>query len=468
VTFRRCGSCGSLADVEGQAWEYRSPEPPPEAIEQDLRLILEGATPHRALAGHVQALHGSRPGEAPEERHWLDVGAHLGLSCEFADRLGYRVTGLEPGALRRGSEALFGRPLRAQRLEDLAHGEERYDRLLLSEVIEHVPDPRTFLTSLRAVTAPGGLVLLTTPDADLLASSGHAPELDGLYCPGHHRHLFTPRSLRRLLHRAGFGGVEIRPGTSASPSLLALASPSPRACPPVPSPRTVRRGVRRWLPEVLEALARPPSDQDRLRGLAARSAAWARVELHEAAGETATSDRIAGTLAREVGAERWLEETDLRRLGLTSPAAYLRSFPGFAPGLCLALGRAARRRGCPSTPSWLRLAGDHARLQLRLGTFMPGPTVSASRLELAAWELEHGEFDRAEAVLATPRSAGGLRPFPGRREGTRRLLQAHSRLARGDWLGAARAVGHSLAGGRLPIPLAAWPAVRRAATRLGL
>lgn len=464
VTFRRCGTCGSLSDVEGQAWEYRAPDVPVETIELDLRLILEGATPHRALAGHVEALHRARPGDDARERAWLDVGAHLGLATDFAARLGYRVTGLEPGTLRLGSEALFGRPLRPDRLETLARSGERYDRILLSEVVEHVPDPGAFLQALRSVTAHGGLVLLTTPDASLLSHPGHPRSLDGLYCPGHHRHLFTGAALRRLLHRAGFGGVQIRAGTPGSPSLLALASPSPRACPPVPTPRGVRRGVRRWLPGVLAEMAAAAGSGDRLRILGARAAAWARVELHEAAGASGQADREAERLAQEVDAARFLEPLSV---GPNSPAEYLAHFPGFTPGLCLALGRAARRRGCATAPAWLEAAGVHADLQASLGTFMPGPVTATSALELAAWALEHGEPDRVAEVLGPARGPSPA-PFPGRREGTRRLLQARGLAVRGDWTGATRALARSLACGRMPIPFAAWPTLRRVAARLGL
>jgi len=78
-----------------------------------------------------------------------------------------------------------------------------------SEVIEHVADTARWLSEVRRVLAPGGRLLLTTPDHGRLrllvwGIERCAPPL------GDHLHLYTRRSLGRLLRDFDFDPVSVR------------------------------------------------------------------------------------------------------------------------------------------------------------------------------------------------------------------------------------------------------------------
>jgi SAM-dependent methyltransferase len=78
-----------------------------------------------------------------------------------------------------------------------------------SEVIEHVGDTARWLSEVRRVLAPGGVVLITTPSHGRvrLALGGierFSPPL------GDHLHLYSRRSLAATLGEFGFGDVEVR------------------------------------------------------------------------------------------------------------------------------------------------------------------------------------------------------------------------------------------------------------------
>lgn len=85
---------------------------------------------------------------------------------------------------------------------------ERFDLIVLQQVIEHVRDPRAVARGLARLLAPGGVVVLETPD---LAGWDYGLFRRGLW-GGYHfpRHwtLFTGASLRRLMEEAGLQVVE--------------------------------------------------------------------------------------------------------------------------------------------------------------------------------------------------------------------------------------------------------------------
>lgn len=68
----------------------------------------------------------------------------------------------------------------------------RYDAVVLTQVLEHLPDPLSVLHELRRVTKPGGTILLTTP----LYFAEHEQPYDYFR--------YTQFALRSLLERADF------------------------------------------------------------------------------------------------------------------------------------------------------------------------------------------------------------------------------------------------------------------------
>lgn len=450
--------------------DYRAPAlspPGDEAAQLALRFYLEGVGPFQSLMALLVRLDEAAPPPGAGPLRFLDVGAHVGLGVELARQLGWEARGLEPGACRGYAPALFGLELEGRLLEELEGHPPAADRILASEVLEHVPDPGAFLRVLHRSLAPGGVALLTTPDAGALADPGHAPHLDLLYSPGQHRHLLTAGALEGLLRGAGFGPVRIAATGGAVPGLVALAARGPARLTPLPPRGRLRRRVRdcllRWSDGVVDVPWPGEGEGRRSLRLAAR---WLRARLHLEHGghQVAGPDlhalaELAGPGALEAPSE------DLR--GAPGVTAYLRRHPGFLPAMLAGLGaRELWGRARPAAAvGWLERALEHGEVQRTTGAFPVASTLAWTRLHLAHARLALGDPEAAQGVLA------GLEQGPallGRAEGTHRLTRARAALGRRRPVQALAELAASLGPGRLPVPLAAWPAVRRLAARLGL
>jgi SAM-dependent methyltransferase len=105
----------------------------------------------------------------------LDVGCGYGLMLDEARRRGYDVEGVELSldAGRHARETL-NLPVRELALEDDALGDalgsDRYDAVLAIDVLEHFDDPVAALDRLCTLLAPGGALLIVTPDPSSLVA----------------------------------------------------------------------------------------------------------------------------------------------------------------------------------------------------------------------------------------------------------------------------------------------------------
>ena len=144
----------------------------------------------------------------------LDVGCGGGLLCEPLARLGAQVTGLDPAqatiaAAQNHAEAQnLEIRYRAARVEDLTREPDRFDAVLVMEVVEHVPDVPAFLSTCAGLMKPEGLMILSTINRTLksymLAIVGAEYVLRWLPVGTHQWDRFvTPKELTGALERSG-------------------------------------------------------------------------------------------------------------------------------------------------------------------------------------------------------------------------------------------------------------------------
>lgn len=154
----------------------------------------------------------------------LDVGCGAGLMCEPLARLGATVTGVD-AAQENVAEAwrhAVGQGLAIDyRCADVAEIGGRFDLVTSMEVIEHVSDPAAFVAALAARLAPGGLMVLSTPNRTRLSRLAMITLGEGLGAIPKGTHdwdkFITPEELEPLLDKAGLVAIDRR-GIGFSPA----------------------------------------------------------------------------------------------------------------------------------------------------------------------------------------------------------------------------------------------------------
>lgn len=98
----------------------------------------------------------------------IDVGCGGGLASEPLARLGANVTAIDLAVETVEAARSHSEPqgleidYRAVAAEALVGERRTFDLVVSLEVIEHVPDPRAFVATLRHLLAPGGLLVVST------------------------------------------------------------------------------------------------------------------------------------------------------------------------------------------------------------------------------------------------------------------------------------------------------------------
>ncbi len=142
----------------------------------------------------------------------LDAGCGEGRHCFGSLERGARVVGLDLDfpSLRDASKRLRERARELDSLGEMTQGDafhlpfadETFDRVICSEVMEHVHDYRAAARELARVTKPGGWVAVTIPTT---TSEQFYLRLGDEYfeSPGGHIRIFRPRDLALGLAAAG-------------------------------------------------------------------------------------------------------------------------------------------------------------------------------------------------------------------------------------------------------------------------
>ncbi|NNM76591.1 bifunctional 2-polyprenyl-6-hydroxyphenol methylase/3-demethylubiquinol 3-O-methyltransferase UbiG [Sphingomonas sp. ID1715] len=146
-----------------------------------------------------------------------DVGCGAGLLCEPLARLGAEVVGIDaaPENITAARLHAEGQGLRIDYRTGSIDvlGAEPFDLITSMEVIEHVDDPAVFVRGLAKALAPGGLLILSTPNRTPLSRLAMITLGEGLGAIPRGTHdwerFLTPDELRVHLEAAGLEVLDV-------------------------------------------------------------------------------------------------------------------------------------------------------------------------------------------------------------------------------------------------------------------
>lgn len=240
--IHRCGRCALLfarplptaAELEAfyQGFLYRPPA----------RAALPALLDERKR--ELSSLFGlSRDSRANAGRRYLDHGGGTGVAYAAARELGLEswFAEMDRHAIAFVTEA-FGLP-RSHLVESLAEHQGKFDYVFSDNVVEHVPDPVALIRELVACLAPGGVLVIKTPNA-AATDTYFYPRIWSRYAkkvaarngwgraarmllsepvwacdPPRHLYSFTHESLALLAQRAGIEPGQFRVSTYQLPLL---------------------------------------------------------------------------------------------------------------------------------------------------------------------------------------------------------------------------------------------------------
>ncbi|MDT7950305.1 MAG: class I SAM-dependent methyltransferase [Acetobacteraceae bacterium] len=368
----RCGQCGTCFYEDRTEHEY--------AVDAAADVALQFALEQNAGIYHQTRLLFGREGAGSV----LDVGCGFGFAVDLAATvLGWRAVGIDPSWAAAAGREQLGADIRQEYLTEASELGDGFDRVIASEVIEHVADPYAMLALLRARLTPGGVLAVTTPNAAAIGPGVDGGRLLGILAPGVHLTLFTESSLGLALRQAGFGHVAVE---ATADTLVAEASDWPLGARAAGGHGAA---YRRYLEGLMERAA--PG-----------SALWNGAAGRLLALLTPTAERGALLALFEAIGAAWRERFgfDLERLPDPLSEAEVRTIGARALGqrqpFNLASVLLQRALNEPLGPAALGYAEAACRVAVETGRVLQAENLVDLDLKQTAWRAQH----RAAACLA--------------------------------------------------------------------
>ena len=207
--LRRCSGCGQLLSRASAARYTETMEQFNAAdfnAPQGRELERRQAVARQRLA-RIAALLGRRAGDI----RVLDVGCSRGQFVAAAIAAGYRAEGVEPAPRIAEAARAAGVPVKTGLLEDQHFPDASFDALTLFEVVEHLRTPLPLLAECKRILKPGGILLISTGNAESWTASSMGANWDYLdmESDGGHISFFNPQSIARLADNAGFSVASV-------------------------------------------------------------------------------------------------------------------------------------------------------------------------------------------------------------------------------------------------------------------
>lgn len=182
-TVWRCHNCGSLHSRETVDLDKYYKDYPPNSI----RLAYVTRCFFRERLRLLQA-HGFS-----QQTSLLEVGCGSGIFLTYLREKGYKnVTGYDPFIPEFSDPSVL---------------EQRYDRVVSYEVLEHVDSPGEYLKSYAHLLTDQGILVAQTPKADQIVLSD--PYHVSLLHQPYHRHILSTQALLHLADRADLEVVKV-------------------------------------------------------------------------------------------------------------------------------------------------------------------------------------------------------------------------------------------------------------------
>ena len=133
----------------------------------------------------------------------LDVGCGSGSFLQWMRELGWQVVGIEPDPNAATVARSRGIDVQTGTLEQGGYGDDAFDLITLSHVLEHLDDPIATFKECWRTLKPGGRLVVVTPNSTSLGAKVFGQNWFAWESPRHFM-LFNINTIRELARRTGF------------------------------------------------------------------------------------------------------------------------------------------------------------------------------------------------------------------------------------------------------------------------
>lgn len=154
----------------------------------------------------------------------LDVGCNLGYFVEACRLLGLDSTGTEvnPVVVKQAGIMFPESRFECGVLSEINIGNEKFDAIHTSEVIEHVIDINDFMSGISERLVSGGVLYLTTPELKKFKSKQPDKEWNNLKAPNH-RQYFSRNNITIFLEKHGYRDIKFERNWNFKPGIKLTA-----------------------------------------------------------------------------------------------------------------------------------------------------------------------------------------------------------------------------------------------------
>ncbi len=199
--YVRCSTCRAF---------YLRRMPPPSYLHRAIHTfeqsVFNNIDDKKIISVYVRRLHDLSVYIPPRARI-LDVGSGNGIFLTVSHQAGFTVEAMDTSdiCVRKARQMKFTAYTNLKTVPNQA-----YDAITLFDVIEHIPDPKTFLRIVSTKLKRRGILMITTPNNQgitALIVPSYLTAGDGKYSG--HVVLYAPPTLMQLLH-PGFEVLKIK------------------------------------------------------------------------------------------------------------------------------------------------------------------------------------------------------------------------------------------------------------------
>jgi len=181
---------------------------------EEARLIFQGKAAHHRDPNYLRDL--TRIKSYKGNGRFLDIGTNMGFFLRMALNRGWELYGVEPSpSLSEFARRYFNLNVKTAFLEESGFDEKYFDVICMTDVFEHITNPRKFLAEVRRILKDDGIVYIKVPNgkynlfklfiAKLLRKTGSYNIFDSYEHVIH----YTGSTLKRMLQGCGFKVLEM-------------------------------------------------------------------------------------------------------------------------------------------------------------------------------------------------------------------------------------------------------------------